>query len=288
MNSYWQQVRQSLSPLVRGSRHWAGTMAESLRRQVTMQKLAVRIRALNHERSELVRAVGKKVYSLHTRGKVRNRDVLSDCRRIDEAGQEIDALRQQLEEVRFQAAAGEQLVVEIEDEVPLAEEAEGEEGPTELPEEEIPQWTGERLGESVDEYYKRPEQEVQEREVNRIAKTAGDIMTTEVVTTTLFATVARIAQILAEKKISGLPVVSAGKVVGIISEADILTTAEDATVESVMVCDVISVEPDACVTEVAKILADKGIKRVPVIDPAGTLVGIVSRADIVAALAASE
>ena len=121
-----------------------------------------------------------------------------------------------------------------------------------------------------------------------MAKTAQDIMTTEVVTTTTCATVAEVATVLAEKKISGLPVVSEGKVVGIISEADILTAAEDATVETVMACDVVSVGPDTCVTEVAKTLTDKGIKRVPVIDCCGKLVGIVSRADVVAAIAAHE
>ena len=157
-----------------------------------------------------------------------------------------------------------------------------------MPEKEIPQSTGERLAESVEECDKRPEQEVEEREVNRMAKTASDIMTTEVVTTTTCATVAEVANLLAENRISGLPVVSEGKVVGVVSEADILTAAEDATVESVMACEVVSVGPDTCVTEVAKVLADRGIKRVPVIDCAGNLAGIVSRADLVAAMAAGE
>ena len=119
-----------------------------------------------------------------------------------------------------------------------------------------------------------------------MAKTASDIMTTEVVTTTTSATVAEVVKALAANKISGMPVVSAGEVVGIVSEADILTAAEDATVESVMAYDVVSVGPDADVGEIARTLADWGIKRVPVIDAAGTLVGIVSRADIVAAIAA--
>ena len=121
-----------------------------------------------------------------------------------------------------------------------------------------------------------------------MAKTAQDIMTAEVVTTTTCATVAEVAIVLAEKKISGLPVVSEGQVVGIISEADILTAAQEATVESAMACEVVSVGPDTCVTEIAKTLTDKGIKRVPVIDSCGKPVGIVSRADIVAAMAAGE
>ncbi len=111
-------------------------------------------------------------------------------------------------------------------------------------------------------------------------------MTAQVVTTTTTATVAEVAQALTENKISGMPVVSEGKVVGIISEADILSAAEGAMVEAVMARDVVSVAPEAPVGEIAKRLAERAIKRVPVIDAAGNLLGIVSRADVVAAMAA--
>ena len=86
-----------------------------------------------------VKTVGKKVYSLHTRGKVRNKDVLSDCVRVDEIGQEIETIHQQIEETRRQAAASEELVVEIEDEAPLTEEAEQEESGAEPAEGQTPQ-----------------------------------------------------------------------------------------------------------------------------------------------------
>ena len=139
MSSFWERIRQSFGPVIRGSKHSAGAMAERLRRQAAMQKLAARMRALNRERSELVRTIGKKVYSLHTRGKVDNQDVLSDCLRIDETGQEIEALHEQMEELRRQAATGEQLVVDIEDETPLAEEVEEEPGVAELAAEQTPE-----------------------------------------------------------------------------------------------------------------------------------------------------
>ncbi len=117
-------------------------------------------------------------------------------------------------------------------------------------------------------------------------KTASDIMTTGVVTTTTCAAVSEVAEVLAANRISGMPVVSEGEVVGIISEADILTAAEGATVGSVMASKVVSVGPDTDVADIAKTLAAWGIKRVPVIDCGGSLVGIVSRADVVAAIAA--
>ncbi len=125
-----------------------------------------------------------------------------------------------------------------------------------------------------------------------MAKTARDIMTARVVTTTASATVAEVAKLLTDNGISGMPVVGEGevvglrsKVIGIISEADILTASKDAPVESVMSREVVSVGPDTPISEVIKRLAQRSIKRVPVIDDAGNLMGIVSRADIVAAMA---
>lgn len=137
MSSFWQQFKETAGSLVRGSRRSVGVIAESLDRQASIQKLAARIRALNRERSDVITSIGKKVYSLHTRGKVRNRDVLSDCLRIDEMGQQVEDLQQQIEELRRQATAAEELVVELEDEAPVTEEAEEPEAPAEPPEEQI-------------------------------------------------------------------------------------------------------------------------------------------------------
>ena len=119
-----------------------------------------------------------------------------------------------------------------------------------------------------------------------IQKTASDIMTTEVVITTTSATVAEAKHTLTRNRISGMPVLSAGKVVGIVSQADLLTAAADVKVESVMTRKVISVEPNAPVGQIAKILDDGDINRVPVMGAVGNLLGIVSRADIVAAVGA--
>ena len=121
-----------------------------------------------------------------------------------------------------------------------------------------------------------------------MGKTARDIMSTEVVTTTPCATAAQVASVLAEKRISGMPVVSECKVVGVITEADLLGAAECATVQDLMTAEVISVGPDTCVSKVTKLLAEHHIKRVPVLACEGKLVGIVSRADVIAAMAAGE
>ncbi len=115
--------------------------------------------------------------------------------------------------------------------------------------------------------------------------TAKDIMTKRVVTVSPCTSVKELSEILAKKRISGVPVVDEQKrVVGIVTEADILAKPGAKTVEEIMTKRVISVTPDTPVEEIAKLLAKKKIKRVPVIAE-GKLVGIVSRADIVKAYA---
>jgi len=122
-------------------------------------------------------------------------------------------------------------------------------------------------------------------EVVVMALTAKDIMTKRVVTVSPSTTVKELTELLAAKKISGVPVVDEQKrVVGIVTEADVLAHPGAKTVEEIMTKKVISVAPDTPVEEIAKLLAKKKIKRVPVIDK-GKLVGIVSRADIVKAFA---
>ena len=119
-------------------------------------------------------------------------------------------------------------------------------------------------------------------------RTARDIMTTNVATTSIFTTVGEIKRLLANNKISGMPVLRQEKVVGIVSQTDILSSPDDAVAESVMTRDVVSVGPDTPIISIAKALAGRDIDRVPVIDTAGNLVGIVSRADLVASIAAES
>ena len=116
---------------------------------------------------------------------------------------------------------------------------------------------------------------------------ARDIMTHRVYTTTPQATVQEVAQLLTRERISGVPVVNPdGKLIGIVTEADIIakTTANNLHVKDIMSSEVIVVSEDTPVSEIAQLLTDKRIKRVPVVHE-GRLVGIVSRADIVYAVA---
>lgn len=119
-----------------------------------------------------------------------------------------------------------------------------------------------------------------------IALLARDVMTTEVVTVPPSMTMQELARLLAERHISGVPVVDhMGRVIGIVSEADILSRRQgEETVRPIMTTDVVAVAEEESVHEIALLLWMKRINRVPVLRQ-GELVGIVSRTDLVKALA---
>lgn len=137
----------------------------------------------------------------------------------------------------------------------------------------------------------------------------GDVMTKNVITVKKDADIHEVSRLLAENKISGLPVVDDdGRIIGIITEADVLSmtgmrhghTFKDiirhilgeplperktgGRVEDVMTSPAITTGPDTDIREVAKVLDDKRIKRLPVVDEKDRLIGIISRADIVRAI----
>jgi CBS domain-containing protein len=116
---------------------------------------------------------------------------------------------------------------------------------------------------------------------------ARDIMTRTVYTIHPEASAQEAAQLLDQKRISGAPVVDdADKLIGIVTEADIISKLdrEGLRVADIMTYSLITVEEETSIEEVAALLSQRKIKRVPVVEN-GRLVGIVSRADIVHAVA---
>ncbi len=151
MSDSWEQIRQFFARLFSRGRHGMETVAETLDRQAKIQRLAGQVRALARERNSLVVTIGKKVYALHTRGKVKNRDVLADCKRIDQIRDEIADLKRQIEEIRL-ASMGEMPPVDLEDESLLGEEeavSEEEVRSEEVPPVEAPQPTESAVAEQV-------------------------------------------------------------------------------------------------------------------------------------------
>ncbi len=146
---------------------------------------------------------------------------------------------------------------------------------------------------------------------------AKDVMTPDPVTVGPDTPVEEIARVLLDKRISGVPVVDeAGRVVGIVSEGDLIRRIEDLDddrprrrswwlqlftlpedrarafvrahgrrAREIMTPDPVTVRPETPVSDIARLLEERGIKRVPVVDAEGRIVGIVSRADLLWALA---
>ena len=116
---------------------------------------------------------------------------------------------------------------------------------------------------------------------------AKDIMTRDIITVNPGMTVRNLAQTLIRNQISGAPVAGkSGKIVGVVSEADIVAK-KGKDVKSIMSKKVISVLEETEVEEIARLMTDQKIKRVPVMR-GDEVVGIVSRADIVSAIARGE
>ena len=139
-----------------------------------------------------------------------------------------------------------------------------------------------------------------------MGRSVRDVMTPEVVTVGEQASFKEIAATMAEHRVSALPVLDAeGRVAGIVSEADLLLKEEfpegpaggrlfqgrrqrmerakaaGDTAAELMTAPAVTIGPDASVANAARLLHRHGIKRMPVVDPAGPLLGIVSRADLI-------
>lgn len=130
-----------------------------------------------------------------------------------------------------------------------------------------------------------------------------DVMTTHVAAVHKTATFKEMATQLREQRVSAFPVVDAdGKVIGVVSEADMLTKealdfsgsgrvsgilhhhdrekAAGITAEELMTTPPVTVGPRDFVADAARLMYARRVKRLPVVDSDGRLIGIISRADV--------
>jgi CBS domain-containing protein len=135
-------------------------------------------------------------------------------------------------------------------------------------------------------------------------RTVQDVMTRKVVVVNDSTPFKEVVRRMQESRVSALPVVDAdGRLVGIVSEGDLILK-EDPGLEGegyvfesrrhrterqkaaglvaaqLMTTPVITVGPDATLGEAARLMHRHAVKRLPVVGPEGTVLGIVSRADL--------
>jgi CBS domain-containing protein len=145
-----------------------------------------------------------------------------------------------------------------------------------------------------------------------------DIMSKNVITISPEASISEAVEKMANNNISGLIVVEEGKVIGVISESDILKILSSEVpqlktstnvalsilillesgmkmmkemkkigklkVKDIMSKKVFSVRPEDTIIEAARIMSKKDVRRLPVIDENNKLVGVISRTDILKSL----
>jgi CBS domain-containing protein len=126
--------------------------------------------------------------------------------------------------------------------------------------------------------------------------TVADVMTRDVVVVGPAESFKTCADLMRIHGVSALPVVVAGnRVAGIVSEADLLRPVAaladgtglaasrphgSTTAADVMTKEVVAIAPGATVAAAARLMFERHVKRLPVIDSANHLIGIVSRADL--------
>ncbi|NJP08131.1 MAG: CBS domain-containing protein [Leptolyngbyaceae cyanobacterium RU_5_1] len=152
-------------------------------------------------------------------------------------------------------------------------------------------------------------------------KTVADVMTRDPITVSPETPLNEVIQVLAERRISGLPVIDqAGKLVGVISETDLMWKETGATPPAyVMLLDsviylenparyerelhkvlgqtvgevmtdrhVITIAPNKSLGEAAHLMHDRNVHRLPVLDDTSRVIGILTRGDIIRAMAAEQ
>jgi len=126
-----------------------------------------------------------------------------------------------------------------------------------------------------------------------------DVMTTSVVTVDRITPYKEIAKLLTEHRISGVPVLTMGRhVAGVVSEGDLLAVRARNTggrwrwltgrkeehqalvASQLMTSPAITIHPDAALAMAAGLMSAHHLRRLPVVDPDGRLLGIVSRRDL--------
>ncbi|MFE2359664.1 CBS domain-containing protein [Streptomyces virginiae] len=118
-------------------------------------------------------------------------------------------------------------------------------------------------------------------------RTVEDIMTHAVISVDRRTPFKEVVEAMRQWRISALPVLSEeGRVAGVVSEADLLLKAQGAdesravTAGQLMTVPAVTVTKDATIPGAARLMARGHLKRLPVVDGDGRLIGVVSRGDL--------
>lgn len=135
-----------------------------------------------------------------------------------------------------------------------------------------------------------PRTEIVAMSENKLSENARrrcrEIMTANVITATPEMTLQSVAKLMRDSDIGSIPVVSDNKLVGIVTDRDIVVRAvadgreSSSAVRKVMTSEVFSVRENDFVFEAIRLMGEKQVRRVPIVNDAGGLAGIIAMADI--------
>ena len=114
----------------------------------------------------------------------------------------------------------------------------------------------------------------------------SEIMTRNVKTAAAVSSLRDVAAIMRDGDMGAVPVVDGSKLIGIVTDRDIVVrgiaegASPETSVSEVMTRELFSVRPDDFVFEAIRLMGDKQVRRLPVIDSNGELQGIIAMADV--------
>ncbi len=114
--------------------------------------------------------------------------------------------------------------------------------------------------------------------------TVDEVMIREVASAALPGSRDEVLQILKTKHISGVPIVKDGELAGIVTRTDLLKHPEEEQIAMLMTRNPVTISPDKSIVDAARVILEKKIRRLPVVDD-HSLMGIITIADIVGAIA---
>ena len=119
-----------------------------------------------------------------------------------------------------------------------------------------------------------------------VRRRCREIMTRNVRTADRNMSLREVAVLMRDGDMGAMPIVEAGKLVGIVTDRDIVVRAiaEGKTAETpignVMTSEIFSVRENDFVFEAIRLMGDRQVRRVPIVNDAGELVGIIAMADV--------
>ena len=123
-----------------------------------------------------------------------------------------------------------------------------------------------------------------------MAGTVRDVMTSNPRTIGRSTTVAEAAQLMKSEDVGSVPITDGDRLVGVVTDRDIVVRAvaegrdvQSTTVGDIASSDLVTIDPEQSIEEAVRLMGEHQVRRLPVVEEDGRLVGVLAQADIAAA-----